>query len=282
MRALGIGLMYWAATWSDSQLPFLEKTRQAGFDIAEISLLKGADIDVPAYRAALDRFGLQPYCIMGLNADTDISSPDRLVQKAGIEYVKRALDAVARLGSPILCGLPYIQWLYFPKDGNFQGYRDRCAEALHEIGQTATDLNLSICLEVINRYETFIFNTVAESLGFLDQVDQPSVKLHLDTYHMNMEEDDIAAAIRQAGSRLGHFHCVASNRKLPGTDRIINWQEIRAALDDIQYDGGLVVEAFPLPDTETGRSVYTWRPLVSDLDADARAAADFLRERLID
>ncbi len=199
MRALGIGLMYWATTWSDNQLPFLEKAHRAGFGAVEISLLKGSDIDIASYREALDRLGLRPYCIMGLNAETDITSPDLAIQKAGIEYIKRALEAVNKLGSPILCGLPYMQWLYFPPDGNFQAYRDRCAAALHEVAITASHLNVTICLEVINRYETFMFNTVAESLSFLEQVDQPSVKLHLDTYHMNMEEDNIAAAIRQAG-----------------------------------------------------------------------------------
>lgn len=273
--------MYWAVTWSDDQLPFLEKAHQAGFDAAEISLLKGGDIDVTTYRDWLNRLGLQPYCIMGLNAETDITSPDVAIQKAGIEYVKRALEAAARLGSPILCGLPYMQWFYFPPDGNFQAYRDRSAAALHEIAKTAADLNVTICLEIINRYETFMFNTVAESLSFLKQVDHPSVKLHLDTYHMNMEEDNIAAAIRQAGHQLGHFHCVASNRKLPGP-ATINWEEIRKALDDLHYDGGLVIEAFPLPTTETGRSVNTWRPLVDNLDTDARTAAAFLRKNLID
>jgi D-psicose/D-tagatose/L-ribulose 3-epimerase len=281
MRTLGIGLMYWASRWSDNQLPFLQKAQQAGFEAVEISLVTGGDFDVAAYRQALGQFGLKPYCIMALNAQTDITSPDSAIRRAGIEYVKRALEAVHQLGSPILCGLPYMQWLYFPPDGNFQAYRDRGAAALREVAITASDLDVTICLEIINRYETFMFNTVADSLRFLDQVDHPSVKVHLDTYHMNMEEDNLAAAIRQAGSQLGHFHCVANNRKLP--DRgTIDWGEIRRALDDIQYDGGLAIEAFPLPETETGRSVNTWRPLVDDLDADVRAAAAFLRQTLID
>ena len=280
MRSVGIGLMYWANTWSDNQLPFLAKASQAGFDVAEISLLKGGDIDVAAYRDTLKRLGLQPYCIMGLNPATDITSPDHHIQRTGIEYIKRALETVAKLGSPILCGLPYIQWMYFPKDGDFQGYRERCAEALREVAVTAADHNVTICLEIINRYETFIFNTVADGLGFLQQVDHPSIKLHLDTYHMNMEENHIADAIRLADDQLGHFHCVDSNRKLPGKGHL-DWGSIRQALDDVGYEGGLVVEAFPLPDTETGRTVNTWRPLVDDLDADASATVAFLRARLI-
>jgi D-psicose/D-tagatose/L-ribulose 3-epimerase len=281
MRTLGIGLMYWASRWSDDQLPFLRKAQQAGFDAVEISLITGGDLDVASYQKALDQLGLRPYCIMGLNSQTDITSPDIATRRAGIEYIKRALEAVNKLGSPILCGLPYIQWLYFPPDGDFQAYRDRCAASLREVAIVASDLNVTICLEVINRYETFIFNTAAESLRFLEQIDQPSVKLHLDTFHMNMEEDNIAAAIRQTGSQLGHFHCVANNRKLPDQGAI-NWEEIRQALDDIHYDGGLVIEAFPLPNTETGRTVNTWRPLVDHLDTDVQRAATFLRQQLID
>ena len=280
-RKLGIGIMYWASTWNDEQPPLFAKARAAGFDAVEISLINGADFDLKAFRSALDHNGLDVFCIMGLNPQTDITSPDETIRRAGIEYVKRALDAARQVGSPSLCGLPYLQWLYFPDEDNLQPYRDRCVAALREIAITASDNGVTLCLEVINRFETFMFNTVADALDFLGQVDHPSVKLHLDTYHMNMEEDDMYAAIRQAGAQLGHFHCVASNRKLPGADHI-DWRAVRAALDDIGYDGALGIEAFPLPDTKTGRTVNTWRPLVNDLDADARAAASFIRRELID
>jgi D-psicose/D-tagatose/L-ribulose 3-epimerase len=273
--------MYWARTWSDDQLPFFARARQAGFDAVEISLINGGDFDIEPYREALNQFGCKPNCIMGLTPETDITSPDQSIRTAGIGYLKRALEAAGKLGSPILCGLPYVQWLYFPDEGDFQPYRDRCANALREVATVAADNGVTICLEVINRFETFIFNTVIEALVFLQQVDHPAVKLHLDTYHMNMEEDNVADAIRAAGHQLGHFHCVASNRKLPGKGQL-NWYEIRQALDDIGYDGGLGIEAFPLPNTETGRMVHTWRPLVNDLDADARQAAAFIRQRLID
>jgi D-psicose/D-tagatose/L-ribulose 3-epimerase len=281
MRKLGIGIMYWASTWNDEQPPLFAKAKAAGFDAVEVSLINGADLDFKAFRSALDHTGLDVYCIMGLGPQTDITSPDAAIRRNGIEYVKRALEATAKLGSPVLCGLPYLQWLYFPAGNDLQSYRDRGASALHEIAATASDNGVTICLEVINRFETFMFNTVSGALDFLHQVDHPSVKLHLDTYHMNMEEDDIYVAIREAGGNLGHFHTVASNRKLPGQGHI-DWQAVRLALDDIGYEGGLGIEAFPLPNTETGRSINIWRPLVNDLDADARAAATFIRGQLID
>ncbi len=111
MRTLGIGLMYWARTWSDDQLPFFARARQAGFDAVEISLVNGGDFDVERYRESLRQFGLEPNCLMGLTPQTDIASPDQSIRKAGIEYIKRALEATSKLGSPILCGLPYVQWL---------------------------------------------------------------------------------------------------------------------------------------------------------------------------
>lgn len=280
MRQVGIGVMYYAKTWADDQLPLLKRVADGGFDAAEISLVNGGELDIAAYRDELQRQQLQPFCIMGINADTDLSSPDASVRRNGVEYVKRALEATAKLGSPVLCGLPYVQWLYFP-DGDFDGYRDRCAASLKEVAVTAADNGVTLALEVINRFETFIFNTVAEGLAFLDQVDHPAVKLQLDTYHLNMEEDSITDAITLAGDKLGHFHCVASNRKLPGVGHL-DWSAIRAALDGINYDGGLVIEAFPLPNTETGRTVNTWRPLVDDLDADAKTAAAFVRQNLIE
>ncbi len=281
MRTLAINILYWADTWDTPQPPLFQRARDAGFDAVEISLINGADFDSAGYQRALASTGLQPYCIMGLDAATDITSPDAAIRKAGIEYIQAALVATRKLGSPILCGLPYVPWLYFPTDDNHQPYRERCAAALQEIAIVAADNGLTLCLEVINRFETFMFNTVTEALAFLQMVDHPAVKLHLDTYHMNMEEDDIAAAIRQAGPQLGHFHSVASNRKLPGQGHL-DWSAIRAALDDIGYDGGLGIEAFPLPNTETGRTTYTWRPLVTDQDKDIRVAAKFVRQQLID
>jgi D-psicose/D-tagatose/L-ribulose 3-epimerase len=96
---------------------------------------------------------------------------------------------------------------------------------------------------------------------------------------MNMEEDNLAAAIREAGKHIGHFHCAANNRKLPGRGHI-DWQAIKAALDEIGYQGSLVVEAFPNPNVETGRTVNTWRPLVQDYDSEARQAVEFLRQHV--
>jgi D-psicose/D-tagatose/L-ribulose 3-epimerase len=144
-----------------------------------------------------------------------------------------------------------------------------------EVAVTASNMGIVLCIEIINRFETYIFNTVQDGLEYLAMVGHPAVKLQLDTYHMNMEEDNLPAAIRQAGSRIGHFHCADSNRKLPGRGHI-DWTAIKAALDEVGYQGALVVETFPNPAAETGRTVHTWRPLVSSYDEEAKQALAFL------
>ena len=279
MRRISIEIFYWIDEWAADQAAWFAKAKECGFDGVEMSLINGPDTDVASMRAAATALDLDIYCSMGLPAHMDITSPDGGMRRRGIEFVKRCADAASRVGSPILGGVPYAPWLHFPETRDYRPYRERGAAALHEIAQSAADLGIHITLELLNRFETFMFNCVDEGLVFLQQVDHPAVRLQLDTYHMNMEEDNLGDAIRKAGDRLGHFHCAASNRKLPGKGHI-DWAEIKQALADIDYRGGVVIETFPNPDTETGRTVNTWRPLVDDYDAEARQALAFLRAQL--
>ena len=137
-------------------------------------------------------------------------------------------------------------------------------------------VGVDLCVEVLNRFESFMFNTVEQANRYLGLVDHPSVKIELDTFHMNVEEPDLAAAVRGTGGRLGHFQVAASNRAMPGKGHI-DWDGLSTALDDIGYEGWVVVETFPNPDVETGRSTHAFRPLVTDLVAEAIEAAAFVR-----
>ena len=276
-RKIGIEIFYWLENWADDQVATMQRAKDCGFDTVEISLVSGPDIDIAAYRAQLDRLELDVFCSMGLPEDKDITSPDASVRQGGIEYLKRCAETAQRVGSPVLCGLPYVPWLHFPETDDLRPYRDRAAAAMHEVAKTADDLGIQVCMEIINRFETYIFNTVADGLDFINQIDHPAARLQLDTYHMNMEEDNIAEAIRLAGGRLGHFHCAASNRKMPGKGHI-EWAAIRQALDDVNYQGGILIETFPNPNSETGRTINAWRPLVEGFDGEAKESLAFLRQ----
>ncbi|MDQ7026862.1 MAG: sugar phosphate isomerase/epimerase family protein [Anaerolineae bacterium] len=278
MRKIAIEIFYWMDNWADDQIAYFQRAKDCGFEGVEISFVAGPEaIDVNRMRGELDRLGLDVYCSTGLGAETDISHPDAAVRQAGIAYLRKCLETAKQLQSSLLGGVTYAPWLLFPDGNDLHAHRERSAAALHEVGKIAADLDIILTMEILNRFETFMFNTVDEGLHFLEQVNHPNIKLQLDTYHMNMEEDSIPDAIRKAGTSIGHFHCAASNRKLPGRGHI-DWVAVASALNATDYDGALIIETFPNPDVETGRTVNTWRPLVSAYDEEAKSAAEFLRQ----
>ena len=274
-RSIGIEVFYFLDRWSDDQTAAFGRVADAGYDGAEISFVAGRDIDTKKISRAAAAAEIEIVCSTGLTPELDISSPVAGVREAGKLHLRRCLDAAAELGSPVLGGVTYAPWMVFP-DGDLDDNRKRSAECLHAVAEDAADLGVDICLEVINRFETSLFNTVADCLTFIDAIDHQSVKVEVDTFHMNMEEDDIAAALRRATGRLGHVQVAANNRRAPQFGHI-DWTAFRAALDSIAYDRWVVFETFPNPAVETGRSTHAWRPLADDVDLEARDAASFIK-----
>jgi D-psicose/D-tagatose/L-ribulose 3-epimerase len=278
-RRIGIEIFYWMDRWSDDQSAQFHKAHAAGYDGVEISLVAGVPVPVDRIQAESERHGLEVVCSTGLSPDRDVSSPDPQIRRAGLEHLTNAVKTAAQLGSPILGGVTYAPWLQHVDHADLPRARERSARALHEVAQIAGDHGLDLCVEVLNRFETNMFNTVDEALTFLDMVDHPAAKIELDTFHMNIEEEDLGAAVRRTGSRLGHVQCAGNARRAPQHGHI-DWDAIRAGLDEVGYEGWIVFETFPNPDTEAGRTTYTWRHLADDLDSEARDAAEFLRRRL--
>ncbi|MCY4371672.1 MAG: sugar phosphate isomerase/epimerase [bacterium] len=277
-RRVGIEIFYWLDNWSDDQSSVFGKAAEAGYDGVEISLVAGLDVGVARMERTAASLGLDVLCSTGLSPTMDISSPDPAIRSAGADHLRRSLDQAAQLRSPILGGVTFAPWMGFPEGGH-DGYRRRSAEALHDVAGYAATLGIDICLEVLNRFETFMFNTVADCLRFIDMVDHPSVKVELDTFHMNMEEDDLAGAVRLASGRIGHVQVAANNRRAPQYGHI-DWHPFREALDEAGYDGWVVFETFPNSKVETGQATYAWRDLTDDPDRDATDAARFIRENI--
>ncbi len=277
-REVGIEIFYFMDRWVDDQDEYFAKAAECGYTCVEISLMPHVHEQRDRIAAEAAKYGLAILCATGLTPETDVSSPESSVRRAGIEYLKRCLSTAAALGSPIVGGVTFAPWFAFPDD-DLEARRHLSAESLREVASTADAVGVDLCVEVLNRFETFMFNTVDQAHGFLDRVDHPSVKIELDTFHMSMEEADLAAAVRSAGARLGHFQVAANNRAMPGKGHV-DWAALGAVLDDVAYARPVVVETFPNPNVETGRSTHAFRPLVDDLMGEAREAAHFIRTHL--
>jgi D-psicose/D-tagatose/L-ribulose 3-epimerase len=280
MLPIGIHLSYWQEKWDDDLFPLIGKAKKAGFDVAEFPLLFPNDLDYQSLRFELDRLEMQASCGTGLNPKTDITSPDDTVRKAGIEHLRSCIDGAAKLGSPGIGGVTYAPWGYFPSD-DWSERRKNCVNSLKEITKISQDNNIIIHMEILNRFEGYLINTVEQGLEIIDEVDNDYLKLHLDTFHLNIEADQIGDEIRLAGKMLGHVHLVANNRKIPGAGHI-PWREVRQALIDVEYQGYLVAETFVNPAGEVGRGLFIWRSLADNLDTAAKNAARFIKQELAD
>jgi D-psicose/D-tagatose/L-ribulose 3-epimerase len=280
MLPIGIHLSHWQTHWMDDLAPLIGRAGRLGFDVAEFPLLFPGDLDYPRLRGELDRLGMRASCGTALNPQADITSPDPQIRLAGMQHLRRCLEGAARLGSPILGGLTYAPW-GISLSTKAASRRDQCIASLKDAVHIAEDNGVTICMEAVNRFEGDLVNTVRQGLEIISEVQSNHLKLHLDTFHMNIEEDALGDAIRQAGKHLGHLHCVENNRKPPGQGHI-PWHAVSQAVKQISYQGYLVAEIFVNPAGEVGQGLFIWRDLAEDLDEAARQSVAFLRKEFTD
>jgi len=147
----------------------------------------------------------------------------------------------------------------------------------------ADEIGIQYNIEIVNRFEQFLINTVDEGIEFLKKVGNPNIKLLLDTFHMNIEEDSFQDAIIKAGDKLGHFHIGEANRRPPGKGRL-PWDEIFHALNKINYSGRIVMEPFVKMGGEVGRAIFVWRNLfdgnADEMDQEAIDARKFVQKKI--
>lgn len=289
MNKVGIYYAFWAKDWEADYIPYIKKIKSLGFDTLEVAV--GGLPALPKQRlveiakTAEDNGIELTYCI-GFPQDKDMASPDEKIRSEGVEFAKRLLECVNTMGGRVLGGIIYGSWPCFPGVGieDKGPWWDRSVKSVSEVSKTAEDYGVLYCLEIVNRFEQFLLNTVDEGKRFVKDVGSKNVKLLLDSFHMNIEEDFIGPSIIKAGSDLGHFHIGESNRKVPGRGHM-PWDEIANALAEIRYGGAIVMEPFVKMGGEVGRDIRVWRDLNANadeqaMDAEAKFALDFIRNKL--
>lgn len=283
MNKIGIYYAYWTHEWDADFHPFVDKVADLGFDLLEVNAGTVARMSAAERRSlkahADDRGIALSYCI-GLPHEYDVASEDAAARARGVRYLQQMAAAVGELGGGPISGIIYGAWPAAMPDGasDKRPYLERSAASMREAAKAAADNNVIFNVEVVNRFEQFILNTCDEALAYVELVGSPHVKILLDTFHMNIEEDFMADALIRAGDRLGHFHIGENNRMPPGFGHI-PWAELSAALRKIGYAGHVVMEPFMIPGGGVGRDIRVYRDLRGgrDLDEEARKALLFMR-----
>lgn len=240
-----------AATFKGDLAANLTRIADLGYDGVELAIRDPGLVDADGLTRALDALGLkvpaigtgQAWAEEGLS----FTDPDEEVREAAVIRICAHAPLAARWGAVVIVGL--IRGTVFPGVSPEQA-RAWLVDALRRCAAAAGDQGVRLALEPINRYETALINTVSEGLALLEEVEAPNLGLLPDTFHLNIEEPSIEASIRDAGSRIFHFHVADSNRRHPGAGHL-DFASILGALAESGYRGFVSGEFLPYPDAAT-------------------------------
>jgi D-psicose/D-tagatose/L-ribulose 3-epimerase len=282
----GAQRVYWCSSWSGvgEYAYYANKIKKLGFDILEIAvgdLLKMSDAEIDDLKALSKDLELKINSNIGPPKKYDVASSDPDIRAAGVEFLTSLMKKMDKIDSRDLIGVMYTYWPNDYSDLNKPAIWARGVESIKTLGKVAQDLGIILGLEVVNRFETLILNTAQEAVRFCMEVDNPNVKILLDTFHMNIEEDNFGDAICTAGDLLMGMHVGEGNRKVPGQGHL-PWAEIGNSLRDIGFDGDIIMEPFVLQGGEVGEAIKVFRDLSggadeAKLDADLKTGLEFLK-----
>jgi len=280
VNPIGVNSWVWVSPPTDAAIAEIApRVKEMGFDLLEMGVENPGEWD-PARVSeilAANALGASVCAVMG--EGRDLLQRDLIASTQ--DYIRTCIDAAVTVGSGVVAGPVYTPTgkTWRMDHAERAAAIDRLVEGLRPLADYAGERGVRLAIEPLNRFETSFLNTAAQTMEVVDRVDSPAVGVLLDTFHMNIEEKDQAAAIRRAGDKLAHFHACGNDRGAPGADHI-PWESITTALREIGYDGAVVIESFTPANQTIARAAAIWRPLAETQDDLAQDGLAFLRDAL--
>jgi len=243
MYKYGINLLLWTSSFTEKELYLIKKVKELGCDVVEIPIFNPEEFPSELVKNELEKYNLEACVCYGCEIDSDIASLDNNIRKRGIDRFKQAIDHTRTLGANKIGGVVYKAGGIFTGSAPTETEWNHSVNSMKDLARYANQFNISICVEQINRYETYFINTTRDALKYCLGVGGPNMLVLLDTHHLILEELNIHDAIVLAGKRLGHFHTSENNRGIPGTGQV-DWLNVYRALKKIDYTGWLIIESF--------------------------------------
>jgi D-psicose/D-tagatose/L-ribulose 3-epimerase len=272
----GVNTMVWTTRVGPEQDPLLSRIREWGFDGVELFLSPEEPVSISAVRASLDRLQLERTTCSVLPGDANLIRSDPATRAHGVEFLRKCVDRTADLGARLVCGPLYAGL------GVMTGRRRNpeewkwAVEGLQVVADHAQNRDVTLCLEPLNRFETYFLNTLEDAAQLVHDVGAANVKIHFDTFHSNIEERRPAEALRSVAKDLGHVHISENDRGIPGTGHN-DWKGILKALKEVGYDGWLTIESFAQPEPALAAAAAIWRDLAPSGDELARQGLTFIK-----
>ncbi|HRP32171.1 MAG TPA: sugar phosphate isomerase/epimerase [Agriterribacter sp.] len=276
----GINTFLFTSPFTTESVSLFPQFKQWGFDSVEIALEDASHIDPVIVKKALDDNGLVCGSICAaMGGGRDLRGAAEQQQQA-FDYLKALINISPALGHPTIIGPLYSEvgraGLVAPDD--YRQQWDTVVKHLRELAVHAGKLNVKLAIEPLNRFETDFINTCDQVLKMVNDVNEKALLMHLDTFHMNIEEKDLAKAIIKAGDKLAHVHACGSDRGTPGNDHT-NWPSIFDALKQINYQGDVVIESFTPAIEIIAKAACIWRNMEPSRESIAIEGVKFLRRQ---
>jgi D-psicose/D-tagatose/L-ribulose 3-epimerase len=276
-----VNSLLFSGTFTRDDLALCDFVHGMGFSVFEVTPVEPDSFPAKELRQRARDLGLSLHANFALPKDANTIDPDPTVRARGIELSKRVIDLCAEAGVEIYCGANYCAWGYLTGRRRSADEWAWGVESYRAIGEFAQGSALTLAVETLNRFESHFLNTAADACRFVNDVGLPNCKVHLDTFHMSREEDDLADAIRSTGPLLAYVHACGSHRGVPGRD-MVPWDATFRALKDIGYAGVIGVESFNPSLERLAGLVCIWRDFADSPEALAREALAFLRRKQVE
>jgi D-psicose/D-tagatose/L-ribulose 3-epimerase len=276
---IGISAFAWTTNFNLSHLGLLPAIREHGIDAFEIPMFDPATVAAADFRRAFEANDLECTVCAILPAGINPISPDASVRKKSLAHLTQCIETSAELGAHLICGPLYAPIGYLPGRRRSEEEWKWAVEIVQSLRNLLDANNMTLAIEPVNRSETFFLNTGSEASTFCASVDHSRVGVTIDTFHANIEEKSIVAAVRSLGSRLKHLHVSENDRGMLGSGHV-NFPGIVAALRQIDYNGCLMIEGFGYSPNEPHSLGALWGDLNVSPEDIAFLGADYLRKVL--
>jgi len=273
MIRFGMHSSLWTGAWTrdGAELSVSEAARH-GLQVIEIALLEPDRVDVPHSLELFKRHNIAPTASLGLPADAEATRhPDKAQA-----FLFRALDVAHQLGCNTLTGVTYSTLGYRTGAPPTEAEYDNIVKALKPVAKRAGDYGMTLGLEPCNRYETHLLNTAKQTIALMARIGEPSMTIHLDTYHANIEEKGFEAALADGAGKVRYVHLSESDRGVPGSGNI-DWKSVMTALKASNFSGDLVCESFVNMMPQLASALSVWRPVARDRAEVLEIGVSYLR-----
>ncbi len=255
---IGMNLLLWTNHVTEKHYPIVDTLKNIGYDGIELFLGEG---DVAHY-AKLGRhfadIGMGVTAVASLAPEENIASHDSRYRAAGMDKLKWSIDVAEAANVEVICGPFHSTFAYFTRQPPTQDERRRSAEQLLKAAEYAKKADIILAPEAVNRFECYLYNTMADLKTLVEAVDHPNLGAMYDTHHAHIEEKDQAEALKTIASVLKHVHISENDRGTPGRGQV-HWNAVFETLKEIDYDGWLTIEAFSTIIPEFANAINVWR-----------------------